>query len=138
MIDHNEKKIYPIDLKTTGKHVLSFSQSFVQWHYYIQAAFYTDAVKYLRDNLYPELSGYSIELFKFVVISSKDPMRPLVWETTDHTISCGKEGGFINGRYRKGYIELAKDMKWHIDRELYDYPREVYEGQGTLTIDVFE
>lgn len=137
-IDHNEKKIYPIDLKTTGKSVLAFRESFIQWHYYIQAAFYTDAVKYLRDKLYPELSGYSVELFKFVVISSKRPIKPLTWLTTPKDISCGKYGGFINGENVKGYLQLASEMKWHIDNSSYDYPKEIYDSKGNVTLDVFD
>ena len=37
VIDHKEKAIYPIDLKTTGKSVLNFRSAFMQWKYYLQA-----------------------------------------------------------------------------------------------------
>jgi hypothetical protein len=138
-IDHNLKKIYPIDLKTTGKSVLAFPGSFIQWKYYLQSSFYTDAVIYLRDKLYPELSDYTVELFKFVVISSKNPHKPLTYVIDQHTLEAGKYGGVIKDYNRevKGYLELVTDMKWHIDNKKYQYPKEVYDNNGLMELKVF-
>lgn len=140
LIDHNEKKIYPIDLKTTGKSVLAFPKSFIEWKYYLQASFYTDAVIYLRDKIYPELSDYSVELFKFVVISSKNPMKPLSFQITPENLKAGKFGGILKNseEYKKGYLELIDDMNWHIDNDKYQYPKEVYDNNGLMTLDNFK
>lgn len=139
IIDHNEKIIKPIDLKTTGKSVLSFSHSFVEWKYYLQAAFYTEAVRYLSDKLYPELSDYKIDLFKFVVISSKNPLKPLAFQITEETLLAGQKGGVIKGTdvEVKGYEQLIVDMQWHYDTNNFQYPKHIYDSQGLLKLDIF-
>ena len=140
IVDHNKKTIEPKDLKTTGKHVLSFPQSFIEWRYYLQAASYSESVRYLINTKYPELKDYKILPFEFVVISSKDPMRPLMFIASNTDMEAGTHGGVVTtyGREVKGYIQLLKDMMWHTKNELYDYPREVYESKGMLTLNAFE
>lgn len=139
IVDHNTKQIYPVDLKTTGKHVLSFPQSFIEWKYYLQASYYTDAVKYLVENT-PELKDYKINLFQFVVISSNDPLKPLIYKTTENDYIVGKYGGeMLNyDRTIKGYIQLLNERKWHIDNNLYEFPKEVYDSNGQLTLNLFK
>ncbi len=44
-VDHANKTVQPFDLKTTGKSVYEFPQSFIQFGYYRQCAFYELAVK---------------------------------------------------------------------------------------------
>lgn len=142
LVDHNQKKLYPIDLKTTGKSVMYFPYSFIDWNYYLQASFYTDAVHYLKDKLYPEYFDYEVETFKFVVISSKNPVKPLVYNTTAMVIESGRNGGFLKTKsYHnevKGYKELVRNMYWHIEKDNYMYPKEVYDKNGELTLDVLE
>jgi len=44
MIDHAAKTIQPFDLKTIGRGLDSFPSSFINYGYYRQAAFYTEAL----------------------------------------------------------------------------------------------
>lgn len=138
IIDNKNKKIYPIDLKTTGKEVEKFPDSFIYWNYYIQSSFYTDAVKYLK-NQYPELFDYSIEMFKFIVISSKDyTTKPLIFKTNYIDYKVGKFGGKVRNTNEKirGYIELVRDMNWHIENDKYQYSRDIYENNGQLELNI--
>lgn len=137
-IDHKEKVIYPVDLKTTGDHVLGFPFNFIKWKYYLQAAFYTDALKYYKlEN--KDLFTYRIDVFRFLIISSNNALKPLVYETTIKDLHVGKYGGNLkyNNEPVRGYTQLIEDMQWHMDNQLFDYPREVYDKQGILTLDVF-
>tara|TARA_R110000822_G_scaffold178776_5_gene318702 strand:- start:315 stop:1346 length:1032 start_codon:yes stop_codon:yes gene_type:complete len=137
-IDHKEKVIYPIDLKTTGDHVLGFASSFVKWKYYLQASFYTEALKYFKlEN--EELFDYRVDIFRFLIISSGDPRKPLVYETTENDLFVGKNGGSLryNSNEVRGFDKIIEDMEWHMGNQLYDYPRNVYESDGILTLDVF-
>lgn len=139
IINHNNKTIQPKDLKTTGKHVLAFPQSFVQWKYFLQAALYTKAVEKLIADEYPEYKDYTIELFEFVVISSKDPMRPLMYECSHDDIYAGTYGGkTTEGKEVRGYMTLIEHYMWHVENELYDYPYDVYQAKGKLPLNVFE
>jgi hypothetical protein len=138
-IDHNKKIIYPVDLKTTGDHVLSFPYNFLKWNYYLQASFYYDAIVYLKLQN-PELFTYTIDYMRFVVIGSNDPMRPLVYQSTYSDYWAGRYGAKIKktGDTIKGYEELMNDMEWHLTENKFEYPREVYNNSGVLKLDLFE
>lgn len=137
-IDHKNKIIYPVDLKTSYDHVLAFPSNFIKWKYYIQSAFYTEAVRYLKLE-HKELFDYRIDNFRFVIISSQDPFRPLVYKTTDEDLYAGKHGGYIKkwDDNVRGFDQLIDDMNWHLQNNLYDYPKYVYESGGELSLNVF-
>lgn len=138
-IDHKNKVIYPVDLKTSYDHVLGFPKNFLKWNYSLQASFYSDALVYYKLQN-KDLFTYRIEPFRFIIISSQDPMKPLVYKTTEMDLWVGKHGGKIKGtgEYVRGYEQLIEDMQWHQGNNLYDYPRHVYEVSGELLLDVFE
>jgi len=138
LIDHNTKTIYPIDLKTTGKSIYSFNKSFIEWRYFLQASFYSDAVKHLCNVQYPELADYNIALFKFVVISSKNPRKPLAFQITNGVLDAGKFGTVNPNNHKikqRGYLELVRDMQWHINNQKFDYPKEIYDKKGMVILD---
>ena len=137
-IDHNKKKIYPIDLKTSFDDVMYFPYNYIKWRYYIQAAFYTKAVQYFKMTV-PELFNYTVEPFKFIVISSQNPYKPLVYNTTLADLYNGEYGGKLqNGNEIRGFKQLIIDMEWHKEKELYQYPKEVYDKNGHLELNVWE
>jgi hypothetical protein len=138
-IDHVNKVIYPVDLKTSYDHVLSFPVNYFKWNYVLQASFYTDALKYFKLQ-HKELFDYRIDNFRFLVISSQDPFRPLVYKTTEVDIYTGKYGGRLKhkGYDIKGFDILINDMEWHLENQMFDYPREIYDSKGEIEFDVFE
>lgn len=85
IIDEEKKTILPIDLKTMGDYTINFPKSLRRRRYDIQAAFYTEALKWL----YPE---YTILPFKFIVESTKQPGTPLVFTCTRELLEIGKSG----------------------------------------------
>lgn len=136
-IDHNTKTIIPVDLKTTYDDVLEFPKNYLKWKYYIQAAFYTKAVHYLKLQ-YKHLFDYKVESFRFMVISSNDTKRPLIWLTNEKDLVAGELGGVLkDGTKVRGFKDLINDYKWHKEHDLYSYPREVYDKIGHLELDVF-
>lgn len=136
--DHVNKIIYPTDLKTSFDHVLAFPFNYIKWKYPLQASFYTDALKYWKlEN--PQYLDYRIDYFRFVIISSQDPLRPLVYKTTDDDLYAGKFGGTLvkSGEYFKGFDQLISEMEWHSINQKYDYPKEIYDANGELELKVF-
>lgn len=140
-IDHTNKTIQVSDLKTTGLSVYSFRNAFMDWHYYIQAAFYTDALLYAQENPeafqvegIPDCKGYKLLPFDFVVIGIKSLHKPLVWRTPQEFLEAGRIGGFINGTPVRGYKQLVEDYLWHLDKGLYDYHRDIYEKNGIMDL----
>lgn len=133
IIDDENKKIYPLDLKSTGDYVNNFKSNFIKWNYYLQASFYTEGV--IQN--YPD---YSVDNFKFIVISSLEINKPLIYKCSDNDLLCGKKGGKLLpfNKKIKGYEELIRDYKWHIENDLWEYPREIYENEGEVELDIFE
>lgn len=139
-IDHNNKLIYPADLKTTGDFVYSFPYNFIKWHYYLQASMYNDATFYC-DKLRPYISdGYTIENFRFIVVESRVVNKPVIFKCTRGDLAAGKHGGILTrqgDREIKGYLQLAEELIWHQQTDLWEYPKEVYDNHGIITINAF-
>ena len=124
IIDHNNMAVYPVDIKTTSYAVEKFDGSFEKFKYYLQAAFYTEALKYA----FPE---YEIKPFRFVVIHSELLDPPIVWLVGKKALEVGKYGGKLkSGREVRGFDELVREYKWHKAHNLWDVSREVYESGG--------
>lgn len=123
VVDHKNKIIQPVDLKTSGHPEYKFYQSYVKWNYNIQQSLYTYLIKQLIATN-PEYSEYKVMPYKFIVVN-KDTCRPEVWEVTqmmadaidDFTIG---ETTFRNWR--------------HIAREL----KESLEPGRTVPVGIFE
>lgn len=142
VIDHNLKTWRAVDLKTMSTSVYSFPDSYMKWKYYIQAAFYKEAViQAVKDNscfrAENEIkipSDYLGLAFDFVVISSSNVMRPLVYRK-DSVMEEGRDFTY-KGEKIKGFISLIEDYEWHLDEGLYDYPREIYEQDGLIHLNI--
>lgn len=144
IIDHKNKTMQIVDLKHTGKSNLFFKKSFLQFRYYLQAAFYTYGLQYFKKRskmtVNRDLSGYAIENFMFVVAESKTYNLPLIFTCTDNDLKVGREGGYdaSYGRYYKGYLQLLDELKWHENTGNWDMPKEAYDESLCLSLDVFK
>lgn len=128
-INHVSKTVYLNDIKVIGQSSLDFMNSFKRFKYYLQAAFYLSGFRHTYGN---ELKDYTILPFNFIVGSSKYPNTPLNWSISDSDMNLGQFGGEVNDVKFKGYEQLIADYLWHTENNLYDYPREVYQNNGTL------
>lgn len=125
IIDHNKKEIHIVDLKTTGKPVLQFAQSYSKYKYYRQLAYYRDAVRwYMKEN---DLDGYAIDYY-IVASETNGTGTTLVFKPTEEDIEFGVSK----------YVQLLDRMKWHFDNEEWDYPMEYYLNDGILELSLDE
>lgn len=152
LIDHESGIIKPYDVKTTGRPVFKFPDSFVKYGYFRQAAFYTLGMKLLpefadenpdaQDLIKSVSNNYKMDLFRFVVADTiKDSPHPAVcFTTSEHDLKCGLKGGVLKKtRSRvKGINNLLDDLRWHQDNDLWEYPREIYEQGGEEFITIFD
>jgi hypothetical protein len=85
------------------------------------------------------LFNYRVENFRFIVVSSTDPYKPLVYKCTEEDLYAGRYGGKLkyNDEYQKGFDQLIDDMQWHIETNNYSYPREIYELDGEVPLSIF-
>ena len=77
VVDHDKKIVYPIDLKTSSHTEWDFYQSFIDWHYHIQARLYWRIIRHVMDNdeVYKD---YKLDDYRFIVVNKKT-LTPLVW-----------------------------------------------------------
>ena len=77
VVDHDKKIVYPVDLKTSSHTEWDFYQSFVDWHYHIQARLYWRIIRHIMDNdeVYKD---YKLDDYRFIVVN-KRTLTPLVW-----------------------------------------------------------
>jgi hypothetical protein len=139
LIDHEERTVTPVDLKTTSRSVYKFPNAFLRWRYYLQASYYWHGL-YQRVKSHDEISDYVVKPFEFVVISQKDVQHPLVYTTTENTLLKGRDGGHLE-RWNtdvRGWTQLIKDLKWHEKEGKWNYSREIYENNGQIELDVFQ
>ena len=81
VVDHKNKTIQPIDLKTSSHTEWDFYKSFTQWRYDIQARLYWRIIKY-NLSLHDEFKDYVLLPYKFIVVN-KQTLTPLVWDYED-------------------------------------------------------
>ncbi len=139
-IDHKSRTITPFDLKTTGKTVYDFIDSFIHYGYFRQCALYEQAVlsdaSPVKDLL---AEGYTLENFEFIVVETKlSSTNPaIIFQTTPKDRKAGLEGAIFDGKLRKGINQLLDDYLWHQKTNQWTYPREIYENQGRVILDIF-
>lgn len=77
--DYEQKKVWPIDLKTSlSCNEWDFESNFKKWHYYIQARLYW---RIIRANMNNDdyFKDFSLEDYRFIICNPKT-LTPLVWE----------------------------------------------------------
>ena len=131
IVDHINKTIRPIDLKTTGKDEEKFEDSFLQWLYMLQGTLYSQILKDCIDKD-EYFKDFTILPYYFIVIN-RDNQTPMIWEFKD----IFWEGDFIDTKTNtviKGWRSLLKEMVWHIKNGRYDYSYETYQVNGIREI----
>lgn len=133
-IDHNNKTVTVVDLKTTSKPLNQFEHSFIDYRYYIQAALYQEAVRLSHAEVL--VKGYKVHFSTlFIVINENE--APMIWECPQVMISTAWVGGITRyGRKIKGIHQLIEQYKWHMENQIFDYPMSTYLNNGKKVIDV--
>lgn len=123
-IDHWNKLVIPIDLKTSEDSVNSFKYKIYKFRYDIQASMYHKGVIEYCNLKYPD---YQIEDFLFLVGSLKYPETPLLYNARG-LMSVGEFGN----NEHKGFLELSESYFWHRQNDKWDYSKEVYLNNGIV------
>ena len=114
VVDHKNKLIIPVDLKTSSKYEWDFYKSFLDWHYFTQARLYW---RVIRDNLDkdPYFKDFTLLDYKFIVVN-KRTLIPLVWT--------------FSSTQKYGELHLGKNQQivirdpFTIGKELHTYLKE--------------
>jgi hypothetical protein len=123
--DHENKIVYPIDLKTSSHTEWDFFESFIQWRYDIQARLYW---RIIRDNMDrdPVYKDYELADYRFVVVNKKT-LTPLVWKFEDTkkigTLTYGKrqqielQDPFVLGETLAKYLSSRPEVPIGIETQ---------------------
>ena len=138
LVDKVTKKLIPIDLKTTSSSVFTFKGEFLKWHYYLQAALYWLVVQHKVNDDESQTYDSKVEDFKFIVVNSNPFEPPIIYNVTATDLQIGILGTENSKRSIKGVLQLIEDLKWHKEKNLWAYPREIYENEGVINLDIKE
>lgn len=97
IIDHENKRIMPIDLKTLGDFVLNFPKSVYKRRYDIQGSFYHEGISHSLNIIEDIIGGkplnnYQISNFAFIAESTIKPGTPMIFVLDDDIMRVGSEG----------------------------------------------
>jgi hypothetical protein len=160
IINHKDKTLQPIDLKTMGDSTGMFKTSAKRYRYDIQAAWYNLALRFFRlKETVPyglgerSLTDYRILPFKFIVESTKYPGCPLVYSCTLQDMIGGRFGfdkeqtiaytegerTVVANNYRiEGFEKGVELYKWHMEHDEWEYDRKVIENNGHLPLELWK
>lgn len=123
IVDYEEKRIIPIDLKTCGVPEWDFMSNFIKFHYFIQGRLYWRVLKanLLND---PYFKDFTLENYRFIVINRRT-LTPLVWEfplTKTTGTLVDKEGNeyrdpFEIGKELQSYLNFRPRVPKGIDKD---------------------
>lgn len=133
VIDHNNKVIKLVDLKTTFKLSKFHEESFEKYKYYRQLAFYWMAIFWLFKNEFPDkdIMEYKKETY-IVALQTASSYS----SNTEYPIECKvfRIGDSQLDKGEKEFTELLKQVAWHFENDSWDFPREYYESDGAINI----
>lgn len=133
-IDHENKRIYPKDLKTTFDNE-SFEYSYIKNNYYLQAAFYYMAVAHW--GVKSGLIDYDIMPMEFIVgDTSANNRRPIRYQLDTNDINNGANGFYMRGTYYKGINELIEEISWAEDNDIWNCSKQVFDNKGIMQLSI--
>jgi len=120
IIDHTEKKIILVDLKTTAD-VNNFKHSIEEYDYRRQLAYYWLAIHwYFKYELQKDIAEYTYETY-IIAIQSNNSYEVKVFKFTPESIEAKLT--LIS--------DTIEQICWHKQNNLWDYSRNYYEGDGS-------
>jgi len=131
-IDHVNKTIRGIDLKTGSKPVGDFMTNFVKYRYYLQGQIYKMALyNYAIDN---NLEEYEILPFQFLYCGRYEKI-PTFIEMSIKWEEASLNGFTTTSGYKyKGLYDLIDSIEWHWRNEVFNMSKEQFENNGLVKI----
>jgi hypothetical protein len=111
VVNHKEKWVLPVDLKTSSKAEHDFYKSFIEWRYDIQARLYWAIIRQNMDND-KYFKDFKLLDYQFIVVN-RHTLNPLVWDCPFTQVKGILKFG------KNGQIELRSPFK--IGEELSYY-----------------
>ena len=113
IVNHEEKWVKPIDLKTSYKPEWDFYKSFIEWRYDIQSRLYWSII---RQNMDKDeyFKDFKLLDYEFIVVNRKT-LVPLVWKCpftqTEGTLSLGKNNQIV----LRSPFEIGEELSYYLN-----------------------
>ena len=127
LTNHEEKTVYPIDLKTSSHTEWDFFESFVQWRYDIQARLYW---RIIRDNLDRNeyFKDFVLSEYTFVVVNKKT-LTPLAWNYPFTKVKGTLTFGKNNQIEMRDPEDIGKELSYYLS-SIPKVPVGIYEASS--------
>lgn len=123
IIDHDNKTICLVDLKTTVS-TAKFKDSLLEYDYYRQMSFYWAAIHwYFKYELDINIENYTYETYIIAIQNNGD----------NNVRVIRLDPKMIEERLSV-IINTLREIEWHKENNLWDYYRAYYEGDGAETL----
>jgi hypothetical protein len=132
VIDHDNKVIKIIDLKTTHK-LNEFVSSFEKFKYYRQLAFYWMAVEYYFKEKYLDKKFEEYRKESYIIAIQTNNSANTVSMLTECEVFEPKQEWLDKGKSELNDLVLPR-LAWHYNNDLWDHSREYYEGMGSVNL----
>ena len=114
IVNHKDKTIQPVDLKTSSMPAYDFAKNFIKYRYDIEAQLYSDGLTLVTDKI-PAYKEYIILPYIFADISRSDK-TPVAFVYNQHDIS--QINGLSYGDYNyKGWMRLLEEIIFYEQQE---------------------
>lgn len=113
IVDYEDKKIIPCDLKTSSSKEWDFQHSFCKWNYMLQARLYWLNIRLNLDQD-PYFKDFSLENYRFIVVN-RESLTPLVWE-----FPLTKASGTLideEGHEYRDPLEIGAELRSYLDNK---------------------
>lgn len=136
LVDYTNKKIYPIDLKTSSTPEYEFYKSFIKYGYAHQARLYYRLLENaVRNDEY--FKDFEIEDFTFIVVN-RYTLIPLTWRFSDtKTIGTLKYGTTRQIIFRDPY-ELGTELHYYLTHEECKVPNGINTNRTNSLVEYLD
>lgn len=132
VIDHDKKTVQVYDLKCVWAVENFYEEYYLYRRAYIQAYLYWTACNKIKEEL--DITEYHVEYPKFIVCDSTNYMHPLIYTLNSDDLDDAYNGFEHKGRKYPGVKELIIDLKWAIDKDVWNISKKNSETGGVVTL----
>jgi hypothetical protein len=132
LINHATKTVKIVDLKTMSDKVHNFESSIRSYNYNLQDLFYVRVAENCE-----QFKGYRIDGVEFIVASFNDykVAKYRISNQDKYASSYGYKD--LYGNKHRGIVHLLEDLNWHLENNLWEYERGIYESDGVYLTNLF-
>ena len=132
IVDHKAKTVQVYDLKCTWSVENFYSEYYLYRRAYIQGFLYHKAAESWASEM--GYGDYEILLPRFIVCDSTNYANPLVYAMTQESINNAFDGFEYKGREYPGVAQLIGDLKWALDKDVWNISRENHINNGIVNL----